>query len=416
MALLYGLVQCTEDLSRSDCDRCLRRSISELPLPGCCDMRQGARVIKPSRNIRYKLFKGMYSSGQNTNSSKTIVIVVSSVIAALLLSTIAIYLGLCRRKQTEIVYGNKDVEEMGSAESLQYNFRAVRDATNNFSDANKLGKGGFGIVYKGLLSDGRQIAVKRLSSNSGQGVVEFKNEVLLVVKLQHRNLVKLLGFCLEGDEKLFIYEFAENKSLDHNIFDPIKRTCLDWETRYKIIGGIARDLKPANILLDAQMEPKISDFGMARLFGVDQVDGSTGRIWLLAPEYAMHGQFSVKSDVFSFSVLIMEIINGQKNTSFFQSAWRHWENAKTLELIDPTLKEHYSSSEVMRCIHIGLLCVQEYAVKRPTMATVVNMLNRDSVALPLPSTPAFFVKRVQSMGHTTADSINEVSMTGLYPR
>ncbi|KAF5191878.1 Cysteine-rich receptor-like protein kinase, partial [Thalictrum thalictroides] len=123
----------------------------------------------------------------------------------------------------DTVYGlvscrDKDMEEMRSAESLEYNFREVRDATDNFSDANKLGKGGFGIVYKGLLSDGRKIAVKRLSSNFGQGVVELKNEVLLVVKLQHRNLVKLLGFCLEGDEKLLIYEFAENKSLDNYIF------------------------------------------------------------------------------------------------------------------------------------------------------------------------------------------------------
>ncbi|KAF5178108.1 Cysteine-rich receptor-like protein kinase [Thalictrum thalictroides] len=145
----------------------------------------------------------------------------------------------------------------------------------------------------------------------------------------------------------------------------------------------------------------------------------------MAPEYAMHGQFSVKSDVFSFGVLILEIISGQKNTSFFLSehvdnlnsyAWRHWENGTILGLIDPTLKEYYSTSEMRRCIHIGLLCIQEDVAKRPTMATVVHMLNRDSVQIPLPSTPAFFVNRVQSINNSTADSINEVSMTGLYPR
>ncbi|KAF5181819.1 Cysteine rich receptor like kinase [Thalictrum thalictroides] len=168
---------------------------------------------------------------------------------------------------------------------------------------------------------------------------------------------------------------------------------------------------------------------MARLFGVDQTDGSTGRIvgtyGYMAPEYAMHGQFSVKSDVFSFGVLILEIISGQKNTSFFQSehvdnlnsyAWRHWENGTVLELIDSTLKEHSSSSEIIRCINIGLLCVQEDVAKRPTMVEVVHMLNTDLVALPLPSTPAFFFNRVQSISRSTADSINELSMTGLYPR
>ncbi|KAF9610143.1 hypothetical protein IFM89_020275 [Coptis chinensis] len=271
----------------------------------------------------------------------------------------------------------KHVDEISNVESLQFNFGTVRAATDNFSDANKLGQGGFGPVYKGRLLDGREIAVKRLSRNSVQGVIEFKNEALLVVKLQHRNLVKLLGFCLEEDEKLLIYEFVPNASLDHFIFDPIKRTYLDWETRYKIIGGIAqgllylhedsrhrivhRDLKAGNILLDAKMNPKIADFGMARLFVMDQIEDTTNRIvgtyGYMAPEYAMHGQFSVKSDVFSFGVLILEIISGRKNKCSFQSeraedllsyAWKLWEGGTALELIEPALKEQYSRTEVMR--------------------------------------------------------------------
>ncbi|KAF5198844.1 Cysteine-rich receptor-like protein kinase [Thalictrum thalictroides] len=282
--------------------------------------------------------------------------------------------------------------------------KSVRAATENFSDANKLGEGGFGAVYKGELSDGQEIAVKRLSRNSGQ-----------------------------GDEKLLIYEFLPNTSLDHFIFDPIKRTYLDWERRYKIIGGIARD------------------FGMARLFAVDQTQGNTSRIvgtyGYMSPEYARYGHFSAKSDVFSFGVLVLEILTGQKNSSFYQSdnaqdlisyVWRHWEEGTALELIEPSLENRYSRTEVMRCIHIGLLCVQEDMERRPTMALVVLMLNSYSVTMPLPSKPAFFVSTftgsyaevnemytsstsqsvvpAPSMSSSTHASINEMSITELYPR
>ncbi|KAK1426129.1 hypothetical protein QVD17_14798 [Tagetes erecta] len=212
----------------------------------------------------------------------------------------------------------------------------VKAATNDFSEENKLGQGGFGSVYKGILGEGHQVAVKRLAWDSGQGDQEFKNEVLLVAKLQHRNLVRLLGFSIEGSERLLIYELLPNASLDQFIFDPTKRILLDWETRYNIIKGIAkgllylhedsrlriihRDMKASNVLLDAQMNPKIADFGMARLFNTDETQGDTSRIvgtyGYMAPEYALHGQFSVKSDVFSFGVLVLEIIAGQKNKRF----------------------------------------------------------------------------------------------------
>ncbi|PIA58484.1 hypothetical protein AQUCO_00500432v1 [Aquilegia coerulea] len=506
---IYARVQCTQDnISRSDCSSCLRSAVFSLSI--CCYRTKGGTVIKPSCDIRYQTYRFYQSeaippsrssapprgispsntnstragylgikemlidcyrtnnsytfAGQETRSTTTVVaVVVSTVIAAILLTIILIYFYRRRRKATKKkVDGNaKDMEEMGSVESFQFNLKTIQDATNNFCEADKLGEGGFSIVYKGILSDGQEIAVKRLSKNSGQGIEEFKNEVQLVVKLQHRNLVKLLGFCLEGDEKLLIYEFAANKSLDHFLFDPIKCTLLDWERRYNIIGGIARgllylhedsrhkiihrDLKAGNILLDVQMEPKISDFGMARLFGVDQTEGETckvvGTYGYMAPEFAMRGKFSVKSDVFSYGVLTLELISGQQNKCFFKSdhsedliryAWRHWEAGTSLELIDPTLKEQYSSSQVIRCIHIGLLCVQEDVDLRPTMTTVVHMLNRDSISLPVPSRPGFFINsREMNIGekHTAEEnqsllsdqsmssiSNNELSMTALYPR
>ncbi|XP_061975781.1 G-type lectin S-receptor-like serine/threonine-protein kinase SD1-1 [Populus nigra] len=205
----------------------------------------------------------------------------------------------------------------------------LASATNNFSDSNKLGEGGFGPVYKGTLTDGQEIAVKRLSKNSRQGLEEFKNEVQHIVKLQHRNLVRLLGCCIQSDETMLVYKFLPNKSLDFYIFDETHSLLLDWPKRYNIINGIARgllylhqdsrlriihrDLKTSNILLDYEMNPKISDFGLARSFGENETEANTNKVagtyGYISPEYANYGLYSLKSDVFSFGVLVLEIKN-----------------------------------------------------------------------------------------------------------
>ncbi|KAL8157014.1 hypothetical protein AgCh_001932 [Apium graveolens] len=221
----------------------------------------------------------------------------------------------------------------------QFSFSSISAATNNFSPVNKLGEGGFGPVYKGNLLGGKSVAVKRLSKRSGQGLEELRNETVLIAKLQHRNLVRLLGCCIDQDEKILIYEYMSNKSLDHFIFDPSKQSLLDWRRRVHIIDGITqgllylhqhsrlriihRDLKASNILLDDELNPKISDFGMARIFGGDELQANTNRIvgtyGYMSPEYAMEGLFSIKSDVFAFGVLLLEIISGRKNTGFRNS-------------------------------------------------------------------------------------------------
>ncbi|XP_044470531.1 putative receptor-like protein kinase At4g00960 [Mangifera indica] len=435
---IYGLMQCTPDISETDCKDCLGPSLGFYEShyhgkPGCLIMRPSCMYIwelNPFYNASPISISPSVPSpldiakGKGHITSRTIIIITSSalVIAIALVAFACVFVIQRRKTKKEIIskQDTEDVDEIDNVESLQINFDTIRAATNDFSDDNKLGQGGFGVVYKGRLPGGQDIAVKRLSKDSGQGEAEFKNEVLLVAKLQHKNLVRLLGFCLRGNERLLIYELVLNSSLDNFIFDPIKRQILDWETRYKIIRGIARgllylhedsrfrvvhrDLKANNILLDTDMVPKISDFGMAKLFEMDQTQGDTSRVvgtfGYMAPEYLMHGQFSVKSDVFSFGVLVLEIISGQKNRSFRNEeqvqdlltyAWRNWKEGTALNLIDPTLRVG-SSSEVMRCIHIGLLCVQENVSNRPKMASVVLMLTSCSLSLPVPSKPAFFMQ------------------------
>ncbi|XP_057442357.1 cysteine-rich receptor-like protein kinase 44 isoform X2 [Lotus japonicus] len=439
---LYGLMQCTPDLSSLKCDECLSGAVGELP--GCCDSKIG-----------------------KSNTSKiAIAIAVPVVVVVLVLSSICIYSRVKKPRENVEIPSQVDDDyddEIKNSESLQFNFDTIRVATNDFSDSNELGQGGFGAVYWGKLSNGQVIAVKRLSMNSGQGDTEFKNEVLLVAKLQHRNLVRLLGFSLKGRERLLIYEFVPNKSLDYIIFDPKRKAHLDWEKRYKIIQGIARgllylhedsrlriihrDLKASNILLDEEMNAKISDFGMARLIVVDQTQGNTSRIagtyGYMAPEYVMYGQFSVKSDVYSFGVLVLEIISGQKNSGIghgenvedlLSFAWRNWREGTPTNIVDPTLNNS-SRSEMIRCIHIGLLCVQENISTRPPMASIALMLGSYSLTLPVPSEPGFFVGRTRSHPNTSSwednsretrsselilksaqESINEASITELYPR
>ncbi|THG07336.1 hypothetical protein TEA_025841 [Camellia sinensis var. sinensis] len=351
--------------------------------------------------------------------SQVLIAVIVSIVVSVLLFILAFYFLRRKAKKKDIaLQEDTSRNEITEVQSLQYDLIALQAATNNFSDANKIGEGGFGVVYKGILPNGQEIAVKRLSQNSSQGVEEFKNEVLLVAKFQHRNLVRLLGYCLEGKEKILIYEFVPNRSLDYFLFDPQKQEMLDWSIRYKIIKGVVRgilylhedsqvniihrDLKTSNILLDTNMNAKISDFGTARIFGVDKSQENTSKVvgtyGYMSPEYVLYGQYSVKSDVFSFGVLLLEIISGKKNNSFYQSdyaddllsyAWKLWNDGRPLELMDPTLEGFHSTNEVLRCIHIGLLCVQEDLNARPTMATVLLMLNSYSYTMSVPQQPAF---------------------------
>ncbi|KAG7541798.1 Protein kinase-like domain superfamily [Arabidopsis thaliana x Arabidopsis arenosa] len=359
---LYGLVQCTPDLTRQDCLSCLQQSINQLPTD-----KIGGRFMMQSCSSRFELYAFYNESaiitpsppppppvstppvsapprpGKGGNSTVLVIAIVVPIIVAVLLFVVGCCFLAKRAKKTYDTTSAFDGDDITTADSLQLDYRKIQTATDDFAESNKIGQGGFGEVYKGTLSDGTEVAVKRLSKLSGQGEAEFKNEVVLVAKLQHRNLVRLLGFCLDGEERVLVYEYVPNKSLDYFLFDPAKQSQLDWTRRYKIIGGVARgilylhqdsrltiihrDLKASNILLDADMNPKIADFGMARIFGLDQTQENTSRIvgtyGYMSPEYAMHGQYSMKSDVYSFGVLVLEIISGKKNSSFYQTDGAH---------------------------------------------------------------------------------------------
>ncbi|XP_050210120.1 G-type lectin S-receptor-like serine/threonine-protein kinase RKS1 [Mercurialis annua] len=321
-----------------------------------------------------------------------------------------------------------------------FDLSSIIAATNNFSPANKLGEGGFGSVYKGQLTNGQEVAVKQLSENSVQGIEEFKNEVMLIAKLQHRNLVKLLGCCFEGGEQMLIYEYLPNKSLNLFLFDENRRLCLDWRKRFNIINGIARgilylhqdsrlriihrDLKSSNILLDEEMNPKISDFGTARIFRADQIHDKTKRVvgtyGYMSPEYAVFGKFSIKSDVFSFGVIVLEIVTGKKNNesqktntslSLIGHVWDLWREDRALEIVDSLLDGSYSPDEALRSIHIGLLCVQENVEDRPTMLEVVLMLSSEAT-LRAPKQPPFvFSASSDKTNISGSSSINEVTIT-----
>ncbi|VVB07659.1 unnamed protein product [Arabis nemorensis] len=475
---VYALMQCTPDITPSYCNTCLRQCYDGYAY--CCLGKQGGYVFWPNCIFRWDLypFNGAFDRlklapppasqlqspppltnkyGKKIRTEAIIGIVAATVI---IIALLALGVAVCRSRKKFQAFASGTADDITTAGYLQFDIKEIEAATSNFLESNKIGQGGFG---EGTFPNGTEVAVKRLSRTSDQSEVEFKNEVLLVAKLQHRNLVRLLGFSLQGEEKILVYEFVTNKSLDYFLFDPTKKEQLDWTRRYNIIEGITRgmlylhqdsrltiihrDIKASNILLDADMNPKIADFGMARNFRDHQTEANTGRvvgtlvcmsyIYLhMSPEYVTHGQFSTKSDVYSFGVLILEIVSGKKNSSFYQAngsvcnlvtyVWALWNSDSSLELIDPAIRESYEKDEVIRCIHIGLLCVQENPANRPAISTIFQMLTNSSITLPVPRPPGFFFRnRPESdpLGHGLESdtkyvpcSIDNATITTVAPR
>ncbi|CAJ1944774.1 unnamed protein product [Sphenostylis stenocarpa] len=303
---------------------------------------------------------------------KLLVIILS--VTATVILMLGTLLNAAKHSWTKIMNNNKEAGEpfRGNAPDLHvYRFSDIKAATDEFALENKIGQGGYGPVYKGILPDGQEIAVKKLSKASTQGFEEFKNEVTLTARLQHVNLVRLLGFCIERGEQMLVYEYMPNISLDFYLFD-------------------------------AEMKPKISDFGMARIFTKNEQEANTSKIvgtyGYVPPEYVRQGVYSTKSDVYSFGVLLLQIISGKKTHGFYgenedlkllEYAYELWKEGKGMEFMDDLLDDTYSECKLMRCMQVGLLCVQEHASDRPSMVEVCSMLRNENKSQSIPKRPAF---------------------------
>ncbi|KAE8775019.1 putative receptor-like protein kinase [Hordeum vulgare] len=440
---LYGLSQCTGDLAGGECSRCL------VDLAAYLRRRVHSLDRQTSRGRRERRRKLTVAILGNRIQNTGVVIAIVLGIVVIFLSILVVYLW---RKARATQYAEEDDD----AGSLLFDLPTLRKATGDFAEKNKLGHGGFGAVYKGSLSNGREIAVKRLDKASNQGIQQLRNELILVAKLRHNNLAKLLGVCLKGQEKLLVYEYMPNRSLDTFLFEAGRRELLDWGARQNIIHGTARgllylhedsqikilhrDLKASNILLDASMIPKISDFGLARLFSGDKTTSMTsqvvGTLGYMAPEYAVLGHLSVKLEVYSFGVLVLEIVSGRRSTDLLESmeheeesntllsyVWSNWSRGTLLEVMDPTLDGEAPESETLRCIHIALLCVQANPADRPTMLDVLVMLHGEVSDFPAPTKPAFtFSQSEMMMSSGGLDShgelvisVNEMSRSEFQP-
>ncbi|KAK9086296.1 hypothetical protein Syun_028690 [Stephania yunnanensis] len=348
-----------------------------------------------------------------------LVIALGSIFAAVVVIGGAIIWGIKgTAKSTDDGVRSSEIFRSIKESQLSFRYNDLRKATNDFNLANKIGQGGYGSVYKGILSDEREIAVKRLFVNTNQWLEQFFNEVNLISRVQHKNLVKLFGCSVDGPESLLVYEYLSNTSLDKSLFDSIRKAALNWKRRFDIVVGTAeglaylhesseiriihRDIKASNILLDQRFKPKISDFGLARCFAEDQSHLSTGlagTLGYMAPEYAVHGQLTEKADIYSYGILVLEVVTGCRNTrsaatlsgghSLLSKTWEHF-NAKTLnEMLDSNLKGQCSEEQVVRVLTVGLLCTQASPNLRPPMWKVAEMLTSTTAELPIPTQPPY---------------------------
>ncbi|XP_042431829.1 cysteine-rich receptor-like protein kinase 3 [Zingiber officinale] len=452
---VYGLGQCWEFVNRTSCQTCLLAARMAIH---SCIPRQEGRVLNSGCYLRYATTR-FYDNSTNDAAEgggrhiAVILAVLSSVLASVMILSAVIFI-----LRGKIIKRRKERKQLGALaptvrkSNLNFKYETLEKATNFFSNDNKLGQGGSGSVFKGVLPDGRRVAVKRLYYNTRQWVDHFFNEVNLISGIEHKNLVKLLGCSITGPESLLVYEYVPNKSLDHYLSDDANARLLSWSIRYNIILGTAegltylhqesqlriihRDIKLSNILLDEEYAAKIADFGLVRLFPEDKTHISTGVVGTLgymAPEYVVQGKLTEKVDVFSFGVFLVEIMTGRKTSfqsqdtvSALQMVWSLYTSDRLLEAMDPILQGNFPTEKASRALQIGLLCAQASAELRPMMSSVVKMLKDDS-PIPSPTQPPFLSSSIRRglaaqmkvnsrNGTSTQSSENSTTMTVIEPR
>ncbi|XP_057416580.1 cysteine-rich receptor-like protein kinase 3 isoform X2 [Lotus japonicus] len=396
---VYGLAQCWEFVNGTACKQCLADAVTRID---SCAGKEEGRALNSGCFMRYstKKFYNNSTSGDASAGNHVVFFTRRNLM-------------LRRRERTQIRKLGAHLDAINKAK-LNVPYEILEKATDYFNDANKLGEGGSGSVYKGVMPDGSTVAIKRLSFNTTQWADHFFTEVNLIRGIDHKNLVKLLGCSITGPESLLVYEYVPNQSLlDH--FSGIRISQpLTWEVRHKIILGIAeglaylheesyvriihRDIKLSNILLEDDFTPKIADFGLARLFPEDKshiITVIAGTLGYMAPEYVVSGKLTEKADVYSFGVLLVEVVSGKRisfydlnSSSILQTVWRLYGSNRLSDIVDPVLEGNFLADDACRLLQIGLLCAQASAALRPSMSEVVKMISENH-EIPQPRQPPF---------------------------
>eukprot|EP00253_Pinus_taeda_P018363 PITA_18363 len=456
---LYGVAQCWPTLTTSICQGCLTEAQNQLLT---CLPKREARGLEAGCFMRYSTYSfftdnvtsplANLTPPSGKSSSKVVPILLGCIGGAALVVVMCFILFYRRirhrhRKNNDTTDDNFAARE--NFEQFVFDYEVLRQVTHDFDENNMLGKGGFGEVYKGILPDGTDVAVKKLNGRETTRAAEdFLTEVKLLTSVRHRNLVRLLGCCTRGHDRLLVYEFMSNNSLNKHLFGEI-RNVLSWENRLNIIVGTAkglaylhedsnvriihRDIKCANILLDDRLHPKIADFGMARFFPEGETHVSTrigGTVGYTAPEYATYGQLTEKADVYSYGVVVLEILSGRKCVDarsdasmqlILEWAWNQFQNNQVLDIVDSSLEGNYPEDQALRVIKIALLCTQGQWALRPAMSEVLLMLTNHSEVTAEPTEPAFIndgSERTTRFASTVnSDSASQGSITvSLFPR
>ncbi|XP_031478297.1 cysteine-rich receptor-like protein kinase 3 [Nymphaea colorata] len=421
---VYAIGQCWKTLNMSSCKTCLDAAVSSIS--SCLPAMEG-RVLSSGCYLRYSNYQFYNDSSSTSGSSggaRKTATIVSVSFSALVVLIIAVAASFFVKKKIE--EKRKEKRQLGRLaaavrkSALNFKYETLERATNYFDQSNKLGQGGSGLVYKGVLSDGKTVAVKRLFFNTRQWVDKFFNEVNLISGIQHKNLVKLLGCSIAGPESLLVYEYVPNKSLDLFLYGGENTPILSWDVRKNIILGTAeglaylheesnlriihRDIKLSNVLLDENFTAKIADFGLARCFPLDRTHITTavaGTLGYMAPEYLVHGKLTEKADIYSFGVLIIEIVTGRRNNSCqqnfghcLQMVWNFYVSNKLTECVDPKLSGNFPEQDAVHVLKVGLLCCQASAELRPPISMVVKMLTDRNCTISSPTQPPFLNSNV----------------------